>query len=131
MTTQLDELSSAVFDDVEEMMSATKAELVDGMLMNSYAAAYYMMKFNDTSFVVGHRTAAESDMTVGIVRTKHEDQITRKITGCAVYHFWEKTWLRPEQEKATSKYEVCTFPVMTSSFCHIRGLYVHSYASCK
>ena len=36
MVKQLDEFSSAVFNDVEEMMSATEAELVDGMLMNSY-----------------------------------------------------------------------------------------------
>ena len=76
-------------------MSATEAELVDGMLMNSYAAAYYMMKLNETSFVVGHRTAAGSNMTVGIVHTRHENRVTEMMASCAVYHFWEKTWLRP------------------------------------
>ena len=89
------------------MLNAVEDDSVDGMLMNQYTASYYLMKLNHTGLEVERKFAADPDLTVGMVISKKVTEVSNKIKGCAIYHFWEKTWLRPEQRKATATYEVC------------------------
>ena len=99
---------SLVYDDLDSILNALEEDKVDGLLMNQLSAAYYLKRLNNSAeLVVGRKYAADPYLTIGMVRTKYQNQSMADITHLECLHnAIDSDWFREEQIEAIEAYEV-------------------------
>ena len=83
------------------MITVTKKKSVDGILLNSYAAAYYMKKLSESSLFVA--LSVQGSLRVGLALTDsgNEEDWVVKFVSCA-----RELGFQPQGESLTEKYKV-------------------------